>query len=115
MTKYTIDAKGKRLGRIASEAASLLRGKGLASFKPNALPDVSVEIVNASGVAFTEKKLTATKYRRYSGYPGGLKEVSLKEFLDKKGVGELLRMVIVRMLPRNTMRSRLIKRLVVKN
>lgn len=115
MQKYTIDAKGKRLGRIASEAASLLRGKGLASFTPNKLPDVSVEIVNASGTMFSEKKLAQTKYRRYSGYPGGLKELSLKEFVSKKGVPELFRMVILRMLPRNTLRSRLIKRLTVKN
>ena len=115
MTKYTIDAQGKKLGRIASQAASLLRGKGLASFKPNELPDVGVEIVNASGIVFSEKKLAQTKYRRYSGYPGGLKEANLKEFLSKKGVGELFRMVILRMLPRNTMRSRLIKRLTVKN
>lgn len=113
--KYTIDAKEKRLGRIASEVAALLRGKGSPSFKPNELPDVSVEIVNASQIVLGEKKLTETKHQRYSGYPGGLREVSLKELLDKKGFPELFRMTVLRMLPRNRMRSRLIKRLTVKN
>jgi large subunit ribosomal protein L13 len=113
--KYTIDAQGKKLGRIASEAASLLRGKGLASFAPHELPDVSVEITNASKVALAEKKLTNVKYLRYSGYPGGLKETSMKEFLNKKGFGELFRRTVLRMLPRNTLRAKLIKRLVVKS
>ena len=113
--RYVIDAKEKRLGRIASEAAALLRGKGSPSFTPNELPDVSVEIVHASEVALSEKKLTETKHQRYSGYPGGLREISLKELVDKKGVAELFRMTVLRMLPRNRMRSRLIKRLTVRN
>ncbi len=113
--KYTIDAKEKRLGRIASEAAALLRGKGSPSFKPNELPDVSVEIVNASRIELSERKLIGMKYQRYSGYPGGQKEINLKELLDKKGFPELFRMTVLRMLPRNTMRSRLIKRLTVRN
>ncbi|MEK7087793.1 MAG: 50S ribosomal protein L13 [Patescibacteria group bacterium] len=113
--KYTIDAQGKKLGRVASEAAALLRGKGSVAFKPNELPDASVEIVNASRISVQEKKLTEKKYQRYSGYPGGLKEISLKEFLAKRGYPELFRRVILRMLPRNTLRSRLIKRLLVKN
>lgn len=113
--KYTIDAQGKRLGRIASEVAALLRGKGSVSFKPNVLPDISVEIMNASRVAIQEKKLAEKKYQRYSGYPGGLKEIRLKELLQKRGYPELFRMVVLKMLPRNTLRSRLIKRLIVKN
>ncbi len=96
-------------------AAALLRGKSLPSFNQNELPDVSVEILNASKVSLHEKKLTGMKYQRYSGYPGGLREINLKEFLEKKGYPELFRMTVNRMLPRNTMRSRLIKRLTVKN
>lgn len=112
---YTIDATGKRLGRIASEIARLLRGKGSPAFTPNVLPDVEVEVLNASRLSLTEKKATQTKYRRYSGYPGGLKEASLAEFIAKKGQGELIRKAVLGMLPRNRQRSRLIKRLVVKN
>ena|SRR3989338_3338982 len=113
--KYTIDAQGKKLGRVASEAALFLRGKGSASYTPNELPDCAVEILNASKLSITEKKGVQTTYLRYSGYPGGLKASSLAEFVTKKGHGELLRKVILGMLPRNRQRSRIIKRLTVKN
>lgn len=113
--KYIIDAQGKRLGRIASEAAAFLRGKSSPSFTPNILPAVEVEVLNASKLSLAERKAARTKYRRYSGYPGGLKERSLAEFVAKKGHGELVRKVVLGMLPRNRQRSRLIKRLVVRN
>lgn len=113
--RYIIDAQGKKLGRVASEAALKLCGKALASFTPNMLPDVTVLIENAAKLLISEKKAGQTVYRRYSGYPGGLKETRLKDFLAKKGHGELLRKVILGMLPRNRLRSRIIKRLVVKN
>ena len=113
--RYIIDAQGKKLGRVASEAAALLRGKGCATFTRNELPDVSVEIANVSRLSLTEKKKDTTVYRRYSGYPGGLKEMTVRELVTKKGHGELLRKVILGMLPRNRQRSRLIKKLVVRN
>ena len=113
--KYTIDAQGKKLGRVASEAALKLRGKASPSFTPNVLPDVAVEVRNASKLSVSEKKARQTKYRRYSGYPGGLKETSLAEFIAKKGHGELVRKAVLGMLPRNRQRSRLIKRLTVTN
>jgi large subunit ribosomal protein L13 len=112
--RYIIDAQGKKLGRVASEAAKFLRGKGAASFTPNELPDVDVEILNASKLSITEKKSAQTVYKRYSGYPGGLKSATLGEFVTKKGHGELVRKVVLGMLPRSRQRSRLIKRLVVR-
>ncbi|MEK7208463.1 MAG: uL13 family ribosomal protein [Patescibacteria group bacterium] len=113
--RYVIDAKGKKLGRVASEAASRLRGKTLASFSRTMLPDITVEILNASGLLISAKKARGTTYRRYSGYPGGLKETTLSEFDRKKGRPELLRKVVLGMLPKNKLRARLIKRLVVKS
>ncbi len=115
MAKYTIDAQGKKLGRVASEAAALLRGKGRPDFARNELPDCTVEIANASALALSEKKKDETRYNRYSGYPGGRREISMKEFIEKKGYGELLRKVVLGMLPRNRQRSRLIKRLTVRS
>lgn len=115
MAKYTIDAQGKSMGRVASEAAKLLRGKGSALYTPNELPDVDVEILNAAKLSISEKKADQTVYLRYSGYPGGLKSTKLSEFAAKKGHGELLRKIILGMLPRNRQRSRLIKRLTFKN
>lgn len=113
--RYIIDAQGKKLGRIASQAALYLRGKGSASYVPNELPDAQVEIVNASKLSITEKKGVQTMYLRYSGYPGGLRETRLADFVTKKGHAELLRKVILGMLPRNRQRSRLIKKLTVRN
>lgn len=111
--KYIIDAKGKRLGRIASEAAYLLRGKALASFTRNELPDVQVVIQHAGELALTLKKRSGTVYKRYSGYPGGLKAETLEERITKKGIGEALRKVILGMLPRNRQRARIIRGLTV--
>ncbi len=113
--KYTIDAQGKKLGRIASQAALYLRGKGSASYTPNELPDAQVEILNAGKIDINEKRAVQTIYLNYSGFPGGLRETKLGEFITKKGHAELLRKVILGMLPRNRQRSRLIKRLTVKN
>jgi len=103
------------MGRVASEAALKLRGKASPAYTPNVLPDVTVEIVNASKLSISEKKGAQVKYQRYSGYPGGLRETALAEFVEKKGHAELLRKIILGMLPRNRQRSRLIKRLIVKN
>ena len=115
MSKLTIDAQGKKLGRVASAAAAFLRGKSSVSFTPNELPDTEVEILNAAKLSITEKKGLQTKYLRYSGYPGGLRTTSLAEFSVKKGYPELLRKVILGMLPRNRQRSRIIKHLTVRN
>lgn len=113
--RYIIDAKGKKLGRIASEAASLLRGKERADFSRNTIPDCAVEIRNASMLLLSERKKSGARYSRYSGYPGGRKEMSMKEFIAKKGYPELLRKVILGMLPRNRHKRKLIKRLIVKD
>ncbi len=112
--KYILDAKGKRLGRVASEAAHLLRGKGLASFTRNELLGVQVEIQNAAHLALAPKKLEGIRYLRYTGYPGGLKAATLGERIEKKGIGEALRKTILGMLPRNRQCSRIIKGLTVK-
>ncbi|TSC57718.1 MAG: large subunit ribosomal protein L13 [Parcubacteria group bacterium Greene0416_79] len=114
MQTYTIDAQGKKLGRVASEAARLLRGKGSVNFTPNELPSAAVLILNASGLSFSEKKIAQTQLTRYSGYPGGLKRRSVRDTITRRGVPELLRQTILGMLPRNRLRSRIIKHLTVR-
>ena len=113
--KYTIDAAGKRLGRVASLAALYLRGKGSADFTPNKLPETLVEIVNASKLHITERKANETFFLRYTGYPGGLKSRTVAELITKRGHGELMRRTILGMLPRNRQRSRIIKHLTIRN
>lgn len=109
--KISIDATGKRLGRLASEIAEILSGKHEPTFVPNAVPNVSVTVLNASGMQITEEKKTKKMYDRYTGYFGGRKETSLRQVLEKKGYAEALRRAVYGMLPSNRLRSVKMKRL----
>lgn len=111
--KHTIDAKGEKLGRVASRAASLLMGKNSPSFARNVVPDVVVEIINASQISLDAKKARDTKYARYSGFPGGLKFQNMNEIVAKKGYRDLFEKAIYGMLPTNKLRSIMIKNLIV--
>ncbi len=101
--EHKIDAGGKSLGRIASEAAKALMGKTHADYTPNVRSNVKVTIANASKLRMPEKKRTAKIYTTYSGYPSGLKKESFARLSSRRGTGEALRRAIRRMMPRNTM------------
>ncbi len=79
---YIIDAAGIPLGRIATEAARLLRGKHKPTFTPNVDTGDHVIIINAAKLVLTGNKLNDKMYRRHSGYPGGLKEVPYKKLMQ---------------------------------
>ncbi len=113
MITYTIDANGKALGRVASEAAVLLRGKGKADFERNAISDVAVTIVNASKLKVTERKLTGKTYTRYTGYPGGLRQPTMREVITKKGWKEVVWLAVYGMLPGNKLRPKILKHLTI--
>lgn len=100
---YLIDAAGKSLGRVASEAAKALMGKMRADYVPNKNSGVKVSVTNADKLHITEKKRTQKSYTSYSGYPGGLKRESLSSLVGRKGKQEAIRRAVKRMLPRNTM------------
>ena len=108
---YIIDAEGKRIGRVASEAAKILMGKQSASYAANKVIDVSVEIINTSKAEITEKKKKETKYARYSGYPGGLKFPTMARIIAKKGTSEIFRMAVKGMLPKNKLAPKMLKNL----
>ena len=108
---YIIDAQNKSIGRVASEAACVLIGKNKSDYAPNTVADVSVEIKNASKAKIHPKKLANKSYKRYSGYPGGLKEKSMKEMIKNKGYGELFRIAVKGMLPSNKLRNSMLKNL----
>jgi large subunit ribosomal protein L13 len=110
---YTIDAAGKTLGRVASEAAKALMGKKQASYTPHIRSDVRVEVQNASKLRILEKKRAQKTYTTYSGYPGGFKKETLANLSARKGHGEALRRAVRRMLPRNTMLTARLKNLIV--
>lgn len=110
---YTIDAKGKALGRVASEAAHILLGKNTVTFTKNLTVPVTVTISNASKLAISDKKKDQKEYLRYSGYPGGLKTSTLKEVADKKGYSEILRRSVKGMLPKNRLQALRMKNLII--
>lgn len=112
-TRYTIDAAGGALGRVASEAASVLLGKKSAHFVKNEVLPVEVEIVNASKLAMTEKRISGKEYTHYTGYPGGLRITPLAHLIEKKGVSEALRKAVDGMIPRNKLRKERMKRLTI--
>jgi large subunit ribosomal protein L13 len=101
---YTIDASGRTLGRVASEAAKMLMGKTHASYTPNIPSSVKVTVTNVSKMSRREKKQLQTVYTRYTGYPGGFKKETLQNLNNRKGEGEALRRAIERMMPRNRLR-----------
>ena len=96
---YVVDATGHTLGRLASEVASILRGKNKPTFTPHIDTGDYVVIVNADKINVTGKKLDQKIYRSYSGYVGGMKEATLKEMLAKKPE-EVIRLAIKGMLPK---------------
>ncbi|CUO88297.1 50S ribosomal protein L13 [Clostridium sp. NSJ-49] len=81
---YVVDAAGKPLGRVASQVASILRGKNKPTFTPNVDCGDHVIVINAEQVVLTGKKLDQKMMRKYSGYVGGLKETPYREVLAKK-------------------------------
>ncbi|MEK7133914.1 MAG: 50S ribosomal protein L13 [Patescibacteria group bacterium] len=110
---YQIDAAGKTLGRVASEAAKALMGKMRADYTPNIDSNVKVSIENAGKLYIREHKRTQKIYTTYSGHPGGLKRESLASLSARKGRGEAIRRAVARMLPRNTMHTPRLKNLII--
>ena len=112
--KYTIDAEGRTLGRVASDAAQALLGKKSAHYVQNKVLPVEVTIVNSDKIVITEKREKQKTYLRYTGYPGGLREMNLAELKTKKGVQEVIRKAVDGMIPRNKLRKERMKRLIIK-
>lgn len=108
----TIDATNQVLGRIATRAAVLLRGKNLPSFSPSTVPSVRVTVINASKLRFTGKKLDQKQHYHFSGYPGGLRATKLRDMF-RKNPEKMVRLAVLRMLPDNKLRKKLITRLKV--
>jgi large subunit ribosomal protein L13 len=99
---YVIDATGKRVGRLASEIASILRGKHKPEFTPHVDTGDFVVVVNADKVVFSGQKLYKKIYRRHSGYPGGLKEIRAIDML-KTHPERVLYLAVKGMLPHNSL------------
>lgn len=103
-TEYVIDAEGKRLGKVATEAATYLLGKNSPDFVKNLVADVTVKIVNVSKMDIPDKK-KIEGYQSYSGYPGGRNVETLEHLGKRLGYAEVVRRTIKGMLPRNKLQS----------
>lgn len=113
--EHIIDAENKKLGRVASEVAVFLMGKNRTDFVRNAIPQIKVKVTNASKILTTLKKKESETYKRYSGYPGGLKVVTLGKLVSDKGMKEALRIAVKGMLPKNKLRDRMMKNLIIND
>lgn len=107
---YIIDAANKPLGRVATEAAKLLRGKHKPTFTPNIDTGDHVIILNVKDVILTGNKLNQKIYRHHSGYIGGMKEVPAKVMLEKNPE-KAMTLAIKGMLPHNSLGRAQLKKL----
>ena len=112
--KHTIDAQGKKIGRVASAAAAVLMGKSSPAFAKNSVSEGKVEIVNTGKADVTAGKKEAKVYVTYTGHRGGLNKETLGHLIDRKGSGEAFRRAVYRMLPDNKLRDLRMKNMTVK-
>ena len=107
---YLVDASGKTLGRLASEIASVLRGKNKPQFTPHVDTGDYVIVINAEKITVTGNKLTDKLYRHHSGYVGGMKTTTLKEMLAKKPT-QAIEHAVRGMLPKGALGNQMYKKL----
>lgn len=110
-----INAEGRTLGRVASEAAMSLMGKTHASFERNKYSGFPVKVINASKLRITTKKLEEIFHTRYSGIPGGLRVLKGTETAEKRGFKELIKLAAYQMLPDNKLRRIMMKNLKIED
>jgi len=101
---HVVDVKGKVLGRIATEIATLLMGKNKPTFTSNVDGGDFVVVINAKEIEVTRNKNNTKMYYRHSGLPGGLTEQTFDELLAKKPT-KIIELAVYNMLPKNTLRA----------
>lgn len=109
---HLVDVKSKILGRTATEIAMLLMGKGKPYFAKNLDCGDYVVVINSKSVAVTGKKEGEKVYTRYSGYPAGLRKITLGEYRKRKPE-EIIKHAVSGMLPKNKLRDSMLKRLYI--
>jgi len=107
---FVVDADGQVLGRLATHIARVLIGKDKAEYTPFLDCGDHVVVINAERVKLTGNKMDQKVYRHHSGYPGGLKEVSIRSLMQRRPE-EVIREAVLGMLPKNKLRARRAKKL----
>lgn len=109
-TVHLFDAQGKVLGRLATEIATLLSGKNKVNYAPHIDGGDSIVVINTDGVEVTGNKPNSKIYNRFSGYPGGITAISFKD-QRKKDSRKLIWQAVYGMLPKNSLRAKMLTRL----
>ncbi|OQX70978.1 MAG: 50S ribosomal protein L13 [Candidatus Cloacimonas sp. 4484_275] len=107
---YVVDASDQILGRLATRVAAILRGKNKPYFSPHLDTGDYVVVINAEKIKLTGNKELQKTYKRYSGYPSGLKNIPFKRMLAEKPE-EIIRHAVKGMLPKNALGRKLIRKL----
>ena len=107
---YVVDAEGQTLGRLATEIATILRGKNKPQYTPHVDVGDFVVVVNADKVVVTGRKAEQKVYRRHSGYPGGLKTTSYEQMMERQPT-EILRKAVKGMMPKNRLARQQLRKL----
>lgn len=107
---HVIDAEDKTLGRLASEIARILRGKNKPQYTPHVDTGDFVVVINADRVKVSGRKAEQKLYRRHTGYPGGLRETSYEQMMDRKPT-EILRKAVWGMIPKTRLGRQQFKKL----
>ena len=107
-----VDATGEILGRLATRIAAMLRGKHKPYYAPNLDTGDFVIVVNGSNISVTGNRLDDKLYRRHTGYPGGLKEITLRRMMEKHPE-RVIRFAVKGMLPKNKLGRQMLKKLKV--
>jgi len=113
MTEHKIDATNQSFGRMASQVAKILIGKTNPNYQPHIMPKEKVLVENLAKIKFTGKKFQNKIYYRHSGYPGGISSRTLEERWSKSP-SDVLRKTVLHMLPKNKLRKKIIKNLIIK-
>jgi len=111
-TWHVVDADGRTLGRMANEIATILMGKHRPDYTPYMLVGEGVIVINADKVKVTGNKAATREYTYYTGFPGGLRHVTMADYIEK-APDQLIRLAVRRMLPKNQLARRMISRLKV--
>ena len=107
---YVIDAEGQTLGRVATQIAVLLRGKHKPIYSPSVDCGDFVVVINAEKIQVSGRRMDQKKYYRHSGYPGGLKEISLRDQLGKYPT-RVIEAAVRGMLPKNKLGRKMFKKM----
>lgn len=109
---HLFDAQEKILGRLSTETAKLLSGRNKVDYMPHIDAGDFVVIINSDKIKVTGNKLEGKIYHRFSGYPGGISSITLKDLL-KKDSRKVIQNAVYGMLPKNKLRNEMMKRLLI--